>query len=386
MHKTRRKLEFFVIIIFLVVITVPLLLSDKTGGSVSPLENRYLASAPRLFNHRRLNWQGGELRTQIENWIDDNAYTRSWAKEELSALDISILETPQYDDLLFSDDWVFLWRYSLPDRMLHINVPTEATMNGLLQKARLIHTEMNKRRASFSMTIHPHKADVCYAHLPDTLRVSDGPSMMDRCVETFEGKGDLIVTSSYDTMCEIRDAAPDPNVNPTYYAAYDASHWNRYGAFYGYLSQMQAIAQSHDGVTYFDWKDYDIEPTTVTRTWYSRTFTESDTTFTLRQNRQAIRDDSYLSTTLGTITLSNPWGVNRYYYIPDSDKPTALIVGDSYTWMFFIDDIAESFSQMLYINVEDAGSLWKLMDIYKPDIVSYAGIDFASFLSLCPNP
>ena len=171
MYKTRRILESIVTIIFLAVITVPLLLSDKTGGSVSAMENRYLASAPKLFDHRRLNWQGGELRTQIEDWINDNAYTRSWAKEKLSVLDISILETPQYDDLLFSDDWVFLWRYSLPDRMLRINVPTEDTMNGLLQKARLIQTEMDKRGASFSMTIHPHKADVCYAHLPDTLKV-----------------------------------------------------------------------------------------------------------------------------------------------------------------------------------------------------------------------
>lgn len=385
MSKRRKALELLIVLTFLMIIAVPLLFSDKTGGQVSESENRFLASAPTLFVGRKLNWQGGELRTQVENWINDNAYGRTRFKNMLSDFETATLQMPRYDDLLYADDWVFLWRYDLPDRMLHTNLPSQSTLDSLLTKAQQIGQEMERRGAAFSMTLHPHKADLCYGHLPATLHVAQETSLMDLYMQTFTGREDLIVSSSYDTMKQLRDAAPDPNVNSAYYAAYDASHWNRNGAFYGYLSQMEAIAASYPGVTYFDRDDYRIEPVSVTRTWYGRTYTEADTAFTLLPQRQAARNDSFF-TDIGVTGLSDPWGVNRYYCVPDSDKPKALIIGDSYTWMYFIDDMAESFSQMLYINVEDAASLWTLMDIYQPEVVSYAGINVANFLTGVPNP
>ena len=40
-----------------------------------------------------------------------------------------------------------------------------------------------------------------------------------------------------------------------------------------------------------------------------------------------------------------------------------------------LDDLAESFSEMVFVNSENAGELWRMVDAFQPDIVSCYSID-----------
>ena len=48
--------------------------------------------------------------------------------------------------------------------------------------------------------------------------------------------------------------------------------------------------------------------------------------------------------------------------------------------------MAESFSEMIYINIEDADSMFTLVDRFEPSIVAYAGINFQTFVDLVEIP
>ena len=43
----------------------------------------------------------------------------------------------------------------------------------------------------------------------------------------------------------------------------------------------------------------------------------------------------------------------NYYKNPDDSLPKAVIVGNSFTWMFLLPDLSESFSELAFINVTD---------------------------------
>ena len=61
-----------------------------------------------------------------------------------------------------------------------------------------------------------------------------------------------------------------------------------------------------------------------------------------------------------------------------------MIVGDSFTWMFLLPNLSESFSELAFINVTDIDNLKTIIDKIKPDIVIEIGLDeevyeFASY-------
>ena len=381
MKKSIHILNIALVAVFVLAISVPSLLSDKTGGNVSAAENRYLATFPQVFNHARLNWQGGELIHQVEDWINDNTFRREQTRSAIDSFEVQTLRDPRHEELLFSGDWVFLWRYDLPNRLLHLNLLTEEQQSFLLREALAIRQAVENRGAAFCMTLHPHKADVCWNQLPDHLRVEQPRNLMDQYADLFLHREDLVVTSCYDRMVALREADPDSPIHPCYYAAYDASHWNRDGAFLGYESTMEAVRRIFPEVPAFVAEDYEREEITVSHVWCGREYTEPDSKWTLCVERNAIRNDAFFAEV--GLQFSDPWHVNRYFFNPSAQEqelPKALVVGDSYDWMFFLDDMAESFSEMLYINVEDAGQLLHVVDVFHPDLVCYAGQGVGSFL------
>lgn len=78
---------------------------------------------------------------------------------------------------------------------------------------------------------------------------------------------------------------------------------------------------------------------------------------------------------LGLSNLFDDRGANACCYIPGSTPPKALIIGDSCLWMYKLDDLAESFPEMVFVSSENAGGLWRMADAFKPDIVSCCSID-----------
>lgn len=63
--------NILIITVFCLSIFLPLAFSDKQGGKISLLENRYLAAFPSL-RHANGSINSSGIK-QLENWISDNA-------------------------------------------------------------------------------------------------------------------------------------------------------------------------------------------------------------------------------------------------------------------------------------------------------------------------
>lgn len=374
----RIMLQLMMIVIFLAFITVPLLRADFKGGAVSAMENRYLAKFPVLFADHRLNWQGGKLLSQIEEWINDNVAFRQRAKAIDSYFQIHMLKTPVYDQILFNDDAVLLWRYKDPDWTLHITEMDEDTLQQETAILQQVNDEMRARGIGFSMThLMPKIQAAPEVYLPKTLHRSAGSTYSPNSKKLSDYYREhvpyLIMSSTFDMMDELYKNEGTPGRHPGFFTGYDASHWNDHGAFLGYQAQMHAIAATYPGIRIFSVDDYFIQKIDYTNRWYGREYTEQSFDFTLKHQRKAVKDNSMLET-LGLTDLFNGWQSNCYYSVPGSTAPKALIIGDSYLWMFMLDDIAESFSETLFVNIENAGELWRLVNTFHPDVVSFCSI------------
>ena len=373
----RNILHLLMILVFLVLISVPLIFADFKGGQISTTENRYLSKFPELIKDKKLNWQGGKLISQFEDWINDNVAFRQEAKLLESKTQIHLLKTPLYDGFQFHDDVVLLWRFDGPKAALHIEGKDQATLDREVDALRQVTEEMQRRGIAFSMTHLMAKYMATDVYLPDTLHPST-----ETTYNTFSRElsdyyrsqvPNLILTSNFEVMDEFYANEGKRGFHPGFFTAFDASHWNDVGAYLGYQVHMGAINFSYPGVKVFDTEDYDVYPQDYTQTWYGRTYTETVNAFSLKHDRQAIKDPSKLEE-LGLSDLFNGWGSNTYYHVPGSTAPKALIIGDSYLWLFKLDDVAESFSEVLFVNNENAGELWRIVDAFQPDIVSYCSI------------
>jgi hypothetical protein len=69
----------------------------------------------------------------------------------------------------------------------------------------------------------------------------------------------------------------------------------------------------------------------------------------------------------------DPWRSYRYYKNSE-DLPKAVIIGDSYIWMFMLENLAESFSELVFIHLTDINNLNNLISILNPDLVVFAGL------------
>ena len=373
------------ILVFLVCITVPSLLSDKTGGMLSPEENRYLAKAPELFRGRRVNWKGGAILQDIDSWINDNTFGRETARMVLSDVHMNLMGDRIDGQMLIADNWRFLWRDDLPDRALHLDLLSGDEIEALRQKSELIEQELNRRDIDFCMTIFPHKLEICGKYLPDELNVAEVPCLSEQLFEVFDDMKSVSVSCPYEELQKSMEAYAEGQGPLTYYQAFDASHWNWRGAFIGYRSMMENIKSKLPKLRILEKEDFSVTPNQVETILHGKRVIEEDSIWHRTEERQSKRDDTILNSL--NLELKDPWKANRAYVNEEhSEDPKAVIVGDSYLWMFFLDDIADSFSEMIFITIEDTGSLFSIIDQFQPDIVAYAGIRLHSFISLVNMP
>ena len=377
--------HILLVVVFFLCITIPGILSDKTGGKVSLEENRYLAQAPVIFQDRGINWRDGELITDIDAWIGDNAFGREKAKKLLSLFHVSILHDRTEGQTLIADDWLFLWRDALPARAQHTNLLNEERKDELVKKSEEIYDALRMRNVEFCATLFPHKLDICSIFLPEEINIDKEKCLTQQLEEIFGNQDKFIVTSCYDQLKNSIDKYIKGQGPLTYYKAFDGSHWNWNGAFIGYSTMMNTIKARWPDLLILEKSDYEIKPNQLLTEKYGKRIVEEDTSWARKMDRESQRDDSILEAL--SVELRDPWNVNRgYRNSQGAGKPKALIIGDSYLWMFFLDDIAESFSEMIYINIEDADSMFTLVDRFEPSIVAYAGINFQTFVDLVEIP
>ena len=218
----------------------------------------------------------------------------------------------------------------------------------------------------FAMNVFPFKPDIYPEYLPDGIMKVRDKSFLDIYA-------DLSHTDEYDLNIDVDEFIKAKQNTVIYSKAHDTSHWNNYGAYIGYIQIMQGIKKHIPDIKMLEKEDFIITPfeREITIAGELHT-TETDYDFQLKTQRTAVSDKSFFDR-IG-FTSNDPWRSYNYYKNSDERLPKAVIVGDSYTWMFMLDNLAESFSELVFLHYYDINNTDMICDIIDADIVVLAGL------------
>lgn len=364
------------VIVFFAVLILPVLTSDKVGGAISPNENRYLAEFPPLFseNHKFSN----EFMSGFEIWLNDNLGGR----QEL----IRLFKTINYrifGELGFSGYRVVEgpngWLFYAPDPevqyIVNSFVPNEAEIKAIKQNFERIAEESKLSDTSLVVGMFPPKFNVYPEELPSSLELVNVHSAVEAVDE------ELTTASGFSYASPFEELIARKSIFPTYSRAVDVGHWNHYGAFIGYSSLMEAVKQQIPELKILTEKDFtitEIERELIADWGFAST--EVDLNYEPKFPQTATEDAGFFDRL--NFTSKDTWRSYRYFQNPDTTLPKAIIVGDSYVWMFLLQNMAESFSELLFIHYLDLDQVYYLSTVIDPDVIILTGQGYPAIWTL----
>jgi alginate O-acetyltransferase complex protein AlgJ len=358
--------QIFIIIVFFATIFLPLCFSNTIGGGISRSENRYLAAFPTLFTED-LKLASG-FRSGMENWIKDNSGGRDQALQIYNSILYNVFHVvPEQDVWEGKDGWLYLVPSFDAPQCLHTNIPSAEHMDVLRTRFSKISSDLKKSNISYSVMLFPYKCNIYPEFAPDVLREPNTPSAIEVMENSLSGD------ASFDFSTPVDALRTAKNNHPVYYQAYDRDHWNQYGAFVAYSVMMERVKEHIPSIKILTNKDFTIT-TTIKETNTSWGFhsTEEDLQYSLIGGYKGNSDKSYFSTF--PFSSKDQWKSYNYYKNPDSSLPRAVVVGDSFVWMFMLPNLSESFSELVFIHFSDLENLNAVIAKVKPDIVIEAGL------------
>lgn len=355
--KVNKALHIFIVLLFMAVISLPLLFADYEGGKVSVAENRYLATFPEIIRDGRIVFRPNEF----DRWFNDNVGGRRYAQVVEGKMSYWLAHLHNGDVIEGTDQWLYLFpEYDLPEYS-NTDLPTSEELDMLCEGYENITQKLNEQGIGFVLAMYPRKFHVYPEYMPDTVKKVDETSAYELVAARLSQSTMINFVNPYDELVASKQE------RLTYFKAYDASHWNNYGAFIGYQSLMKQIQKIVPEIRILTEDDFIItEKVFDTVKDNGFTTSETDLVYTLKNN-QAISDKEYLAQ-LG-FRGTDPWKSYNYYYNSDKTLPKAIIVGDSYTWMFQLDNLAQSFSELVFIHYADLSELNMLITQISPDVI-----------------
>lgn len=355
--KYKKFLGALLVLSFFAVIMLPLPFSDFEGGKASVNENRMLAPAPQLITDGHLTLD----RAEVNDWINDNIGGRSMIQTFHDRILYTLFREHPGSFYEGKEQWRYILPYSVDAQHTNANVPDTSQLEALGDTIRNIQNTLHAHDIAFVAAAYPTKYQVYPEYMPDHLKTVSDVTPYEATVSYLQAQEDLHFVSPFDALM----AAKQEQL--VYWKAYDGSHWNHYGAWIAYRCLMQEVQRVLPEVRVLTEDDFVITDV-VLNTDLPNGFSASeiDKSYVLKENN-ATADPDYLFS-LGFTTV-DPWHSWRYYRNADTTLPKAVIVGDSFTWMFMLDSLSQSFSELAFIHCDDMSQMNLLVNAIRPDVV-----------------
>jgi alginate O-acetyltransferase complex protein AlgJ len=349
-------------------ITMPFIYVNRINGKISSAENRYLASFPKLFDETNGKINKGFV-SGFNTWLSDNIGFRDLFLKLNEAIDVSIFHQIGNNSVVIGkDNWLFLMQDWVLADVQHTNSINEKDIEYYKKRYSEITSYFKNIGTNFIITVFPHKSTMYSEYLPKTIVPINSKSLLDIFKNDFQNNANFDLSVPFNKLKEAKES------RLIYSKAYDQSHWNNYGAFIGYTELMKQAQKYIPNLKILTENDFNIIAVeTKTNLGGSLFTTETDYDFKLKLPATAVSDKSFFQKIY--FKSEDPWRSYNYYKNNDSTLPKAIVVGDSYVWMFMLDKMAESFSQLVFIHQLDIGNLNAIYSRVKPDIVIAAGLN-----------
>lgn len=356
--------HFFISLLFLASISLPLVFSDRVGGKLSEGENRYLASFPTFLTEDMKLAQG--IKTQMENWLDDNIGFRTRMKSIQAYIDLKIFRiSPSPSVAIGKSGWLFYTE----DRNIEIGLGTyhlpEDKLLSLGENLEEFHQELAKNGIEFVLMLTPSKASI----YPEFVRgdATTGVTLVDTVSDFLRNKTSFPVINTKPALLEAK------KTEQVYYKT--DTHWNSKGVYTGYRTVINSLNELGllytpvaDISTYTDRRLSDLIDIMGAQSFYPLEKYEAIEINSPKAER--VETGDFYNELSGLMQLYDP--VPDFYLFRNNsvEEKTIILFGDSFTLNDFNRLLAENCSTLVYMYSYDYRSeiLANIMELVKPDI------------------
>lgn len=357
--------EVFIIAIFAIAITLPLVFADKAGGGRSNTENRYYAKFPSIITADGKLARG--ISAGFDSWITDNAGFRSQAQFIRAAIDTQIFKvSPNQKVQLGKDGWYFY----TGDKNLEIGKGeyflAEKDLKSVLRKLQGAQKFLTERGIEFIFIVIPSKASVYPEY------ISGGQySVQDTLIDDL---ADYLSENSTINIINLKDSLVEAKKSQLVYFKTD-THWNYDGQYIGYkniideLNRLGMIDSKPVSVA-----SYQTDALYGLSSMAGKTISEDNEPVTGYQpaSPKAMRLESgphyQRMVGLSGYEVEKTW--YQYYQNDAVEDKKALVFSDSF---FVVGDmrplLAEHFSEVDFLNFRNANR--EIILESQPDLVIF---------------
>jgi len=347
--------QIIFLIIFMLMILVPVMFIDLSGGNVSEQENRILATRPAIST---MSHSPSDFIEQFDDWFSDNVGFR----ESLISMYRMIEEAGnpiQYTDgqytYLIGENGHRYFAHTdglLISKFQGKQFLSDDQLHGLSKGMKKIEQELEERNIPLIVMIPPDKESVYPEYYPKEIIRGPEPDQLEIITEHLNENINATVYN-----CRQRLVDEKENYLPYNKAVGDLSHYNKIGGFFEYIELMEQI-----NIYFPDIKPYTIEDVNIT---YDE---DNIPSVLLKQETTCKKLESNF---FDGVEMVRPFG-NRNKAFENSDQtlPTILFICDSYAGIF-ADYVVPHFSKTILLHNENVEHLEEYLDSYKPDIVVF---------------
>jgi len=353
----KRFVNICFIVVFMLILLIPPLFSDKSGGDVSEEENRVLAERPHLDD--LLNTPG-DFPEMAENWLADNIrFRRTMIRiyRELNKIETHDQYWIGQNMYLIGEDGHHFFAYysgSMIDKFSGEPILYEEELAGMANSMSNIKAYLDEKGIPLIIMFATDKETVYPEYYPKSIARNQGPVPLDSFTDYIREN------TGADTF-NIRAALTKEKNNYLLYnkSKGDLAHYNVIGGFFAYQELMRHIQ------AYLP----DIRIMSVDEV--SFTYEEEDIpSITLNEGLkyEALGDDFYDGLPMERPFLRGTAATRNI----DPGLPTLLMMRDSYYSLDLLPELPQSFSQTLLIDyLGNMGNFRQYIETYNPDIVVF---------------
>ncbi|BCJ93386.1 hypothetical protein acsn021_09550 [Anaerocolumna cellulosilytica] len=384
-EKIKKVYGIFSIIIFLMIIVAPLVFINKNADKISIVENKKLASFPRIYNSDgKLNYT---FLTEFESFIDDNIGFKEDVVIGDIALNYKIFKKLKVPNFIIGKEENLFYTSGGADiiTIQGKNLFSDSKLEELSQGFTYMKEYFESKGADFYIMTIPNKEEVYPEFYPDSIKNIVSKTRLDYLSEYILKSTDVNIFNVKQELIN------NKNGEMLYYKNYDCTHWNMNGAFVGYTEIIKQLSKKYSNLKCYEKEDFVIE------TLKSKGAISHLSEFNILNKAMAF-DDEIFSYHLkkgyqAQQSAEMPEGVeidvnDKYFHYTNTNienEQSILIIGDSYIYSFILPLLAEHFSELYFVNYTSAQELMNLQNIVHADIVLYEFVDRAFNADISKN-
>lgn len=339
-------------------LTIPLVTINLQREKVSVDENRKLAPPPEFYNEDGSKNTG--FTADFETWINDNIGQRSKmviqnAKIQYYLFNVLSNNTDMY--LGPNGELNFAPSYIIVDYQRK-NLYSKERLEEIADSFQYLKDYVEEKGEKFYYFQCWDKQSIYPEFFPKTIIQYGETSKTDYFNEAICENTDVNVISPKDELIKAKES-----MKP-YSKCGDPTHWSQRGAYIGYQMLMDAInADFNNKYRILKESDYNLTIKDQGSTLFGGIYKPEELEdFEIRDPKAVLTNEK--------LTLLADDQRHRFFTNDYVDNDTRLlIIGDSYFNSFIIDDLAESFHEVIIIWADYVGDIQSIINEYNADIV-----------------